>query len=198
MYEVELIFLLKGGSGMILFPSSGKKNTEEVVKIALKASDEKNIHDIVFPTCSGYTASFFKGIKGKNLVCVTHVNGFVIKGQNEMSEEVRRDLIQSGMKILTTTHVLSGAERGLSKRFGGVYPVEIIAHTLRMFGQGTKVAVEIAVMALDAGLIPYAKPIISLGGTEEGVDTALILYPSHASSILETRIVEILCKPANY
>jgi hypothetical protein len=108
---------------------------------------------------------------------------------------VRQQLITSGIKVLTTTHVLSGAERGLSRKFGGTYPVEIMAHTLRMFGQGVKVCVEISVMALDAGLIPYGQPVIAVGGTGEGADTAVILTASHASSILETRIHEIICKP---
>jgi hypothetical protein len=99
------------------------------------------------------------------------------------------------MKVLTTTHVLSGAERGLSRKFGGVYPVEIIAHTLRMFGQGVKVCVEVAVMALDAGMIPYGEEVIAVGGTGRGADTAVIIKPAHANSILDTWISEIICKP---
>jgi hypothetical protein len=112
-----------------------------------------------------------------------------------MPEDVRRQLMESGIKVLTTTHVLSGAERAMSRKFGGTYPVEIMAHTLRMLGQGVKVCVEIAVMALDAGLIPYGQPVIAIGGTGRGADTAVILTPSHASSILDTRIHEIICKP---
>ena len=63
---------------------------------------------------------------------------------------VREELTQKGVKVLTTSHVLSGAERGISAKFGGVSPVEIIAQTLRMFGQGTKVCVEVSTMPLDA------------------------------------------------
>jgi len=33
-----------------------------------------------------------------------------------------------------------------------------------MLGQGVKVAVEVAGMALDAGLIPFGEEIIALGG----------------------------------
>ena len=80
----------------------------------------------------------------------------------------RSELTDLGMKVLTTTHVLSGAERGISKSFGGVYPVEIVAHSLRMLGQGTKVCVEVSIMALDAGLIPYGEPIIAIGGSVLG------------------------------
>jgi hypothetical protein len=47
--------------------------------------------------------------------------------------------------------VLSGAERAVSRAFNGAYPVEITDYSLRMPGSGVKVAVEIAVMALDGG-----------------------------------------------
>jgi len=177
------------------FESEGRHNTQQAVELALKSARERGIRHIVVASCSGYTAGFFKDAKDLEVVCVTHVNGFSERGKNEMPDEVRQQLMASGIKVLTTTHVLSGAERGLSRKFGGTYPVEIMAHTLRMFGQGVKVCVEISVMALDAGLIPYGQPVIAVGGTGEGADTAVILTPSHASSILETRIHEIICKP---
>ncbi len=182
---------------MILFNKPGKENTGKTIEIALLAAKEKNIDYIVFPSASGFTASFFDNVD-RNLVCVTHAYGFAEKGKNEMSIETRERLEKKGIKVLTTTHVLSGAERGLSKKFGGIYPVEIIANTLRMFGQGVKVACEISIMALDSGFIPFGKPVIALGGTEEGVDTAIILIPSHAASIFDTKILEILCKPVNF
>ena len=104
-------------------------------------------------------------------------------------------MTEKKVNILTTTHVLSGAERGISRKFGGIYPVEIIANSLRIFGQGVKVTVEIAVMALDEGLIPYGEDIIAVGGTGKGADTAVVIRPAHAASILDTYIAEIICKP---
>ena len=64
-----------------------------------------------------------------------------------------------------------------------------------MFSQGTKVAVEIAVMALDAGLIPFGEPVIAVGGSGRGADTAVVLTPAHAKAIFDTEILEIICKP---
>ena len=57
--------------------------------------------------------------------------------------------------------------------------------------------VEIAVMALDAGLIPYGKAVIAVGGTGRGADTAMVLLPSHAKTIFDTQILELICKPLN-
>jgi hypothetical protein len=37
--------------------------------------------------------------------------------------------------------------------------------------------------------------LIAIAGTGRGADTSVILRPSHAATILETRIKEIICKP---
>ena len=78
---------------------------------------------------------------------------------------------------------------------GGIYPVEIIAHSLRMLSQGVKVCVECGVMALDCAAIPYGEAIVAVGGTGTGADTACVLTPAGANAILECRVHEILCKP---
>ncbi len=174
--------------------TAGSVNTEKTVELALKKAAEDNIENIVVASSSGNTASLLAG-KAKNIVCVTHAFGYPKQGESEMSEDMKKKLAAQGVKLLTTAHVLSGAERGISRRFGGTYPVEIMAHTLRMFGQGVKVCVEIAVMALDAGLIPYGKDIIAIGGTGKGADTAAIIRPACAADILDTYIAEIICKP---
>lgn len=180
------------------FDLTGKNNTKETIALALKTAQKKNIDYIIVASSSGDTCKQLINPNNINIICVTHAHGYPEEGKSEMLQEVRHELTNSGIKVLTTTHVLSGAERGISKSFGGVYPVEIIAHTLRMLGQGTKVCVEISVMALDAGLIPYGKPVIAVGGSGEGADTALILTPSHASNIFKTKIHEIICKPSFY
>ena len=109
--------------------------------------------------------------------------------------ERRAEWLAKGYQVCTAAHALSGAERGISSVFHGVYPVEIIAAALRMFGQGTKVCVEVATMAADAGMIPSGEPVIVVGGTGQGADTALILKAANSCRILDTKIEEIICKP---
>lgn len=180
------------------FTKKGKENTDKAIELALKTATERNINYIVVASSKGGTAKQLKNDSNINIIAVSHANGYPEAGKNELTEEIRSELEADGIKVLTTTHVLSGAERGISKLFGGVSPVEIIAQTLRLFGQGTKVCVEIAVMALDAGLIPYNEPIIAVGGSGHGADTVIVLTPSHASSIFDTKIHEIVCKPSYY
>ncbi|MDD4599991.1 hypothetical protein SDC9_09190 [bioreactor metagenome] len=178
------------------FQAVGKVNTGKTVELALQKAAEYGINDIVVASCGGDTAKLLVG-KVENLVCVTHANGYAAPGESDMPDQVRHELAAQGVKLLTTTHVLSGAERGISRKFGGVYPVEIMAHTLRMFGQGVKVCVEIAVMALDAGLIPFGKDVIVIGGSAHGADTAVVMRPAHADHIFDNYIAEIICKPGH-
>jgi hypothetical protein len=176
------------------FEEKGKANTAATAREVIRVAKQRKINYIVVASNTGETAEFFKGTDF-NIVIVTSAYGFAKKGESQMSDEKRKELEGSGMKIVTCSHVLSGAERSLSRKFGGVYPVEIIANTLRMFGQGVKVGVEISTMALDSGAIPYGEEIIAVGGTTRGADTAIIIKPEHANDILSTKICEIICKP---
>lgn len=179
------------------FEKSGMENTEKTIELAVKAARERGINHIVVASNHGVTAEYLKD-SGIKIVVVTHVNGFTEPGVMEMTIEERERLEGYGFKVYTATHVLSGAERGLSRKFSGTYPVEIIANTLRMLGQGVKVALEVSVMALDGGLIPYGEDIIAIGGSGRGADTAVVIRPSHAASIMESRIREVICKPREW
>ena len=177
------------------FTKPGPGNTRATIDLTLQTAGEKGIKHIVVASNSGKTALLLAGCPDLNIVCVTHVYGFSENGKNELEESDRLELQRQGVRVLSTTHVLSGVERGISAQSGGMYPAEIISNTLRMLGQGIKVCVEIAIMALDAGLIPHGDAVIAIGGTVAGADTAVIITPAHAQQVFKTKIHEILCKP---
>lgn len=199
-----MVCVRKGQEGlrMIAFEKTGTVNTEETLKIALAAAAERKL-DIVVASSEGDTAKRLVALAKEqkleqHIVVVRCAYGSKESGTNRMSEEIVRELEQQGATVVTAAHALSGAERGITKAFGSVHPVELMAYTLRMFGQGMKVCVEIALMALDCGSISYGRPVVCIGGSGRGADTACILTPSYSSSLLETKIHEILCKPALY
>ncbi|NMA03825.1 MAG: hypothetical protein GX925_03865 [Clostridiales bacterium] len=177
------------------FNKTGSTNSISTVNIALEAAKTREINNIVIASNTGESAMLLAGEEQINRVWVTLAYGYSKPGKNHFNKEMLNRAKNCGIKVLTTTHILSGAERGISTLFGGAYPVEIIANTLRMFGQGVKVCVEISAMALDAGLIPYGVPIIAIAGTDKGVDTSIVITPAHANKIFDTKIHEILCKP---
>lgn len=176
----------------------GKDNTENTLQVAVKKASEKKISSIVVASNEGDT--MFKlleqdQVKKLNLVMVTHRVGFKKPGFDELTPEVRNQLEDAGVKIYTGTHLLAGVARSLRFEYGGIYPPEIMANTLRMFGQGVKVCLEIAIMSLDAGLIPYNEEIIAIGGTGRGADTAVVIQPAHSNNVFKTRVKEIICRP---
>ena len=177
------------------FESPGKENTAKTIEIATQAIKNYDIRHVVLATTTGYTAQCFPALDGVNVVCIPHAYGFKEPGKNELTDETIQQLREKGFQVYASSHALSGAERGITGKFGGVAPVEIIAHTLRFFGQGMKVCVEIAAMAADGGFIPPNVPILSSVGTGRGADTAVIMRAAHANHILDTKIDQILCKP---
>jgi hypothetical protein len=64
-----------------------------------------------------------------------------------------------------------------------------------MFGQGTKVAIETAAMAADAGMISCSRDVISIAGTGKGADTALVLKPENSLRIFDMFVREVIAKP---
>jgi hypothetical protein len=84
------------------------------------------------------------------------------------------------------------------KKFGTLQPLELIANTLRLLGEGTKVCVEIVVMAADAGLIPFDRDVIAIAGTDRGADTALVVKPANASTFFDLKVRETIAKPRNF
>ena len=75
-----------------------------------------------------------------------------------------------------------GAETGL-----------VVSDTLRLFGPGLKVAVECAIMAMEAGMLDYPQKVVTMGGHGAGVDTAIVMTPVPSSSFFELKVHEVLC-----
>lgn len=180
------------------FDRPGKGNTGRVVELALKRARELKIKEMVVATNTGWTVrQLLKKSRGMKITAVALHAGFDEPFKMDMTAKTRGELEGAGVRVISGPHALSGVERAISSKFGGLSPAEIAAHTLRMFGQGTKVCVEVTVMAADAGALS-GKDVIALGGTSEGADTACVIKPAHAKDFFGTRILEIVCKPRRF
>lgn len=174
----------------------GKENTEATIDAALKRAKELSIEHFVVASCLGNTAKLLhEKSKDIKIVSVAHQAGFREPGKCELSEETAEELAKKGIRVFTGTHFFGGLGRAVRMKFGGLEADELTANTLRIFGQGVKVAVEIAIMALDAGLIPYGEEIIAIGGTGQGADTAIVCLPKHGKEFFSFEVREIICKP---
>ena len=180
----------------IYFAEPGSANTEKTLEIAKKRAEQLGIKTIVVASTSGETGvKAVKLLANYKVVVVTHATGFPAPDVQELTPQNRARLLEKGAIILTATHAFGGVGRAVRRRFNTYQVDEIIAQTLRVFGQGTKVACEIALMAADAGLIRTDEEIISIGGTAKGADTALVVKPAHTHDFFELKVKEVLCKP---
>ena len=173
----------------------GYRNTAALIDAVRRRAGELGITHVVVATNSGKTAlRFWEGLRDMDitLIAVTGHAGYSGKDNLDIAPEIREDLDRKGVKILTCSHALSGVARSITNKFGGVSHVEIIAQTLRLFGEGIKVAVEIAVMAADAGLVPTDREIIAAGGTGKGADAALVLQSAHMNNFFDLKIKEVV------
>jgi len=184
----------------MIWEEAGSENTIDTLRIALDACGKRQIEHIIIASNTGATIrkALELGVDRLSVTCVTHHVGFRGPGVDEMSKDERAYLTSHGVKVLTTTHVLAGVDRALRNQYGGIYPPEIIANSLRMLGQGLKVCVEISIMALDASLVPYGKQVVAVGGSGSGADTAAIIVPEHSNDVFGLRVHEILCKPRTW
>ncbi len=186
MLEVNSVYFLEPGS----------ENTEETLKIAKRRAEELRIKSIVVASTSGETGlKALKMFTDCRVVVVTHTTGFQTPDTQELPSENRTKILEEGGTILTATHAFGGVGRAVRRRFNTYQVDELIAQTLRVFGQGTKVACEIVLMAADAGLIRTDEEIISIGGTASGADTALVVKPAHTHDFFQLKVREVLCKP---
>jgi hypothetical protein len=180
------------------FHKPGGKNTKGVLEAVAKRAKELSIGKVLIATVSGRTA--FEALKvldkDINIIAVTHVTGYAKPDFQELDEKDRRELESRGVKVLTCQHAFGGVGRGVRNKLDTYQVDEIMAHTLRVFGQGVKVAIEVALMAADAGLVRTDEDVISAGGTAQGVDSALVLKPANSARFFDLKVREVICKPA--
>jgi hypothetical protein len=98
--------------------------------------------------------------------------------------------------VVTGIHALGdGVGSAFTSKHGGRLPEEIVRDTLYRFSQGMKVAVEDILMAADAGVLQMDKEVISIAGTGQGADTAIVCKPAFPRTFFDLEIREILAKP---
>jgi hypothetical protein len=137
-----------------------------------------------------------------NLVVVSHSAGFKEPNAQEFTEENMKIVRSRNVPIVTAAHAFGGLSRAMRQgdvpQAPATYVIgDIVASTLRIFGQGLKVACEIVLMAADAGLIRTDQEVISIAGVGKsgGADTAIVVKPETAQRFFDLKVKEILCKP---
>lgn len=182
---------------IVYFNQIGPESTEITLQKARERSQELGISNLIVASTHGDTG--FKALeifKDTKIQIIVVGISYSYKSEGwDMSSSVRKQLEDQGAKVVISHHVLSDDIIGGVSKQGIIHPHKIIAETLCRFSQGLKVAVEITIMAAEAGMINTDNEVISIGGTHRGADTALVVKPSYARNFYDFEIREIISKP---
>ena len=140
------------------FDKEGNDYTDELIMAVKDKLDvSENIKRIVIASSSGKSALKLREAIDDDIeiINVTHHMGFSGDNESDISEEMIEKLEKVGIKTYFGAHAFSGAARGVTNKYGGYSPLDVVADTLRMFSHGIKVAGEITIMAADAGYCGY-------------------------------------------
>jgi hypothetical protein len=182
--------------GIVYFDSIGPDNTEATLRLVKIRAEELGIKRIVVASTTGDTGvEAAEKLKDFRVVVVTHTGGFKAPGTQELTQENRQKIEKLGAEIFTGAHAFGGISHAVRRTFSTHVLGDFMANTLRMFGQGVKVAIEISLMAADAGLVSPDEEVIAIAGTARGADTAIVLKPAHAHDAFSLKVKEIICKP---
>jgi uncharacterized protein len=182
-----------------LFERAGKENSERALAALAAGLDRHGVRQAVIASTYGETglaAARLLRDREVNLVVVTHNFGFREPGRLEMSGEIRAELEAMGVRVHTGTMPFRTIGTAVREKLA-YSQQDLIASTLRLFGQGIKVCVEIVLMAADAGLIRPAD-VLAVAGTGRGADTVALIAPQSSNKLFDLKVREILAKPLDW
>jgi uncharacterized protein len=173
----------------------GAENTADVLKVAAARAEELGIRQVVVASSHGATALAARAAfaAGVNVIAVGISAAFAPEGW-VMSDEEKRRVTDGGVAVLTAMHAL-GDDVSEAVAGQGWSPNRVVRETLYRFSQGMKVAVEVALMAAEGGLLDMGADVIAIAGTDGGADTAIVLKPAYARHFGQMKIREILAMP---
>ena len=182
----------------VYFHRPGRANTGRVLDLALARSCELDLTTVLVASTSGDTGvQAAQTFVGMEVIVVTHSTGFNAPDHQELLPENRELIEATSAHILTAQHAFGGVNRAVRRKLATYQLDEIIAYTLRLFGEGMKVAAEMALMAADAGLVRTDTPVLAVAGTGQGADTAVVLLPTNAQTFFDLEILEVICRPSS-
>lgn len=187
------------------FKYCGEVNTEEVLRAVRSRCEDSDLSKIVIASETGRSVmralDVFKGT-GIRMIVVTHypASTWGPKGKipiglkREVYAERLNRLKKNGVRVVQGTRPFAPPSRSINWDYPT--PESIVDKTLEIFGAGTKIAIEAAVMATDAGLLNEGEEVVSCAGTFKGLDTALVVKTAYSAHLFGEFVVkEIIAKP---
>lgn len=169
------------------FTEPGPENLEDVVEAVEKRVDQAGIRYVVVASHSGKTAlAFAERLKGKaEVVCVSAQPSRRDRGREwpTISPENRKRFEELGVVVLDRFPYALESTVLEENMWNTPSADRVVVETLRMFGAGMKVAVQVVLTATSSGYIEPYQDVIGVGGTAKGADTAIVMKASYATRV---------------
>ena len=175
---------------IVYFNEPGPQNTEALVEAVKECIRKTRVKHVVVASESGSTAlKVAKALKELDVkvVCVTAYAGVRLAWPESgkwpsITSNIGKELEERGVKILKETPWIFRSvafDAQFLKRAAPSWAIhEFISRTM---GYGFKTALEVALIAAEAGAVPIDEEIIAIAGTGwlgGGADCAIIVRPS--------------------
>jgi len=187
------------------FDESGEENTQWVIEAVSQRLEVGGIRQVIIASTSGETAvAFARSLKGKaELICVSEAPYRREWGEEWpcLKQKFRQELESLGVNIMDNVPYVFHNSVMEAARWPNTSPERLVKETLYSFGQGMKVAVDVALTAVSCGYVVPYQDVIGVGGSGKGADTAIILRATYPASLFDKdpakrlEIKEIIAMP---
>ena len=172
---------------IVYFDSPGPQNTDALLSIVAERVRQGDLNYVVVATTTGKTA-----LRVAEVIASEDVQIIGVPFQSNLWDEHRRpdegiakQAKARGVKFIPDEpkvkywHEVTGES----------------TDSLRKFGQGIKVALEVIMMAVETRTIPAGEKVIGIGGSSQGADAAVLATAAGPGRIGDMFVHEILAKP---
>lgn len=159
---------------MKYFETPGRENIDETLELVKERSEELGIKNVVVASTRGFTAEKAFDVFKETDATLTIVG----IGRDSFPKDLLGKLEEEGHNVV------------FSREVDYDYP-DLVKTAYRRFSEGVKVAPEIAMIAVQKGLVTAEEEVISIGKW----DTAMVIKPSTSDRFSDLAIKELICKP---
>ena len=161
------------------FDSPGKDNTQDVIEAVKKRLEDVDVEYVIVASTTGETAIQLSDALGDSVKIVSVSESALVSEWGAkypcMDPEKKSELERRGVIVAEKAPYFFHSSPLDGGKWSAPAPEVIVRETLYSFGQGMKVAVEVAMIAVACGYIEPFQDVIAIGGSGRGADTAALL-----------------------
>lgn len=180
--------MTKAGETVLYFDKGGREHTDATLEAARQRALEIKPAAVVVASITGATAvkagRLFEGT-GQRVIGVSLQPGAWDPKYGALVEEFAVEARSFGVEFLPDEPPCRLVD----------YERPDVANAWRMVSQGFKVALQVASMCVDTGMIGDEAEVIAIGGTDSGADTAVVVEIRGYEKLLNSNVTEIIAMP---